>query len=343
MITISLCMIVKNEEKVLARCLDSVANLVDEIIIVDTGSTDQTKKIAARYTDKIYDFTWVNDFSAARNYSFSLATKDYVYVADADEIIDEANRNLFIQLKQTLLPEIDIVQMHYVNQLSFNTTYNFDDELRPKLYKRLRNFTWTEPVHEMVRLDPIIYDSDIRILHMPESHHANRDFHTFLSFVERGGRLSKRLHHMYAMELFISGNDQDFIEAAPVFEQTMCDEKRSLDEVKEAACILTRVARIQADQMSILKYVLKDLMSEPSSESCYELGECFFAQKDYAEAIVWYYNAAYETESILSLAHHTILPLKRLIQCYQLIGDDESVKLYKERLHELEAGNENIN
>ena len=69
MITISLCMIVKNEERVLKRCLDSVRDLVDEIIIVDTGSTDATKRIAAGYTDKIYDFTWNDDFSAARNFA----------------------------------------------------------------------------------------------------------------------------------------------------------------------------------------------------------------------------------------------------------------------------------
>ena len=62
MITISLCMIVKNEEKVLARCLDSIADLMDEIIIVDTGSSDNTKEIAKKYTDKIYDFAWIDDF-----------------------------------------------------------------------------------------------------------------------------------------------------------------------------------------------------------------------------------------------------------------------------------------
>ena len=66
---VSLCMIVRNEEAVLERCLDSVAELVDEIILVDTGSTDDTKKIASKFSAKIYDFPWRDDFSATRNYA----------------------------------------------------------------------------------------------------------------------------------------------------------------------------------------------------------------------------------------------------------------------------------
>ena len=111
MITISLCMIVKNEERVLKRCLDSVRDLVDEIIIVDTGSTDATKRIAAGYTDKIYDLTWNDDFSAARNFAFSKATKEYIYSADADEVLSEENRRRFRLLKETLLPEIDTTEL----------------------------------------------------------------------------------------------------------------------------------------------------------------------------------------------------------------------------------------
>ena len=141
-IELSLCMIVKNESKVLARCLDSIADLMDEIIIVDTGSTDNTKEIARKYTDKIYDFEWMYDFSAARNFAFSKATKEYIYTADADEVIDEKNREKFRMLKQVLLPEIEIVQMNYITDMKYNTTENFVRDMRPKIYKRIREFTW---------------------------------------------------------------------------------------------------------------------------------------------------------------------------------------------------------
>lgn len=67
MVTISLCMIVKNEEMHIARCLDSVAELVDEIIIIDTGSTDRTVEIVSNYTSKIFSFQWNDDFANARN------------------------------------------------------------------------------------------------------------------------------------------------------------------------------------------------------------------------------------------------------------------------------------
>ena len=198
MITISLCMIVKNEEAVLARCLDTVADLVDEIVIVDTGSTNATKEIAARYTEHIYDFTWIDDFSAARNFAFSKATKEYIYTADADEVISPENRQKFLQLKENLLPEIEIVQMLYGNQLQFGTVYNYDEEYRPKLFKRLREFVWQEPIHEMIRLEPVIYDSDIVITHMPATSHASRDLKNFRKQTGEGKKLSKRLQNMYA-------------------------------------------------------------------------------------------------------------------------------------------------
>lgn len=85
--TISLCMIVRDAAKNLALCLDSVKNVVDEIVIVDTGSKDNTVAIAKKYTDKVYFFKWCDDFAKARNYSLRYATKDWVLVLDDDEVL----------------------------------------------------------------------------------------------------------------------------------------------------------------------------------------------------------------------------------------------------------------
>jgi glycosyltransferase involved in cell wall biosynthesis len=82
---ISLCMIVKNEEHCLRRCLDSVRDYVDEMIIVDTGSTDHTVEIAKSYHAQIYHHPWENDFSKHRNQSLSYATGDWILQLDADE------------------------------------------------------------------------------------------------------------------------------------------------------------------------------------------------------------------------------------------------------------------
>jgi glycosyltransferase involved in cell wall biosynthesis len=322
-------MIVKNESEVLKRCLDSIADLMDEIIIIDTGSTDNTKAIAFEYTSKVYDFEWCDDFSAARNYSFSFATMDYIYTADADEVVDPVNREWFRLLKEALLPEIDIVQMYYCNQLEHGTAYNFDKEYRPKLYKRLRTFTWTEPIHEMVRLDPVIYDSDIEILHMPLSNHSGRDFKAFLKQFNSGTRLSKRLHHMYAMELYISGNDEDCINAIPVFENTLSDTTRSEDELNEAMAVLARGYRLAGSERSFFTTVLKAVANTPSAEVCCELGEFYYSIADYNEACMWFLNALEETESILSIKTSKAIPAGRIADCYEAIGDTATADAYR--------------
>ena len=219
----SLCMIVKNEEAVLKDCLDSLQALMDEIIIVDTGSTDRTKEIAAQYTDKIYDFQWCNDFSAARNFAFSKATGDYIYSADADEYIDAENRKKFQLLKQAILPEVEIVQMIYVTEQINHPTENFARDLRPKLFKRLRQFTWIEPIHETINTNPVVYDSEIEVRHRPQGDHSGRDFGVFSRIIEEKGTLSDRLLTMYLRELYKAG-DEDTLVRARTFLEKMLEE-----------------------------------------------------------------------------------------------------------------------
>ncbi|MCQ2014195.1 TPR domain-containing glycosyltransferase [Clostridium butyricum] len=89
---ISLCMIIKNEEGTLDKCLKSIKDFVDEIIVVDTGSNDRSKEIALKYTDKVFDFKWCNDFAKARNFSISKAINSWVLVLDGDEIVTNFNK-----------------------------------------------------------------------------------------------------------------------------------------------------------------------------------------------------------------------------------------------------------
>ena len=337
MVTITLCMIVKNEEKVLERCLESIRDLMDEIIIVDTGSTDRTKEIAAKYTDQIFDFEWVNDFSAARNFAFSKATCDYIYSADADEVVDEENREKFRLLKETLLPEVEIVQMYYGNQLLNGTVYNFDRELRPKLFKRQRSFQWIEPVHETVRLLPVVFDSEIEITHLPENNHSGRDIRIFERMIQQGEKLSERLFTMYAKEILISGSREELRRAEAYFTQIAEESGTKPEQMKEALCVVVRAARLNGDYLKMYRYAMKGVTDEGISEVCYELGEYYFLQGDYTEASIWYYNAAYETASILNIHSGGDLPLQRLADCYEALGVEEQAGIYRKAAGEWKA------
>ncbi len=112
--TLSLCMIVKDEEQLLPICLDSVKDYVDEIIIVDTGSTDTTVEIAKRYNAKVYHHPWENSFSKARNYSLRYATGDWIIWIDADEEVDKRDAH---KLKNVIRDdEVNVIYLPMFNR-----------------------------------------------------------------------------------------------------------------------------------------------------------------------------------------------------------------------------------
>jgi len=147
---VSLCMIVKNEERVLDRCLSSIAHLVDEVIIVDTGSTDKTKEIASKYTAKVFDFEWINDFSAARNYAAKQATGDWILVLDADEYIDEENYQEFLN---GLMEDNGQYDTYGIKILNFTGIYgeklvqNYHD----RVYKNNGKIAYYRAIHEQLK------------------------------------------------------------------------------------------------------------------------------------------------------------------------------------------------
>src|SRR3989344_6100650 len=122
--TISLCMITKSEERFLEQCLNSVKDIVDEIIIVDTGSTDKTKEIALSFGAKVHNFKWIDNFSAARNESIKHATKDWIFVLDADEKLDEsAKEKIKEAIKKKGVDGFSLPQLNYTNK--YTTHPNF--------------------------------------------------------------------------------------------------------------------------------------------------------------------------------------------------------------------------
>lgn len=147
---LSVCMIVKDEEEVLERCLSSIKDIADEIIIVDTGSTDSTKEIAHKFTNLIFDFTWVNDFSAARNESIKHATSKWILVLDADEYINTEDIHqirLFLNEEPTTGPAVySISAVSYVGQSISEANITEAPILR--LFPNFFGIRYHRPIHE---------------------------------------------------------------------------------------------------------------------------------------------------------------------------------------------------
>ena len=117
------------------------------------------------------------------------------------------------------------------------------------------------------------------------------------------------------MELYHSGQDEDFVKAIPVFEQTLQQDSREMDTIKEAICVLVRAYRIKGDIPKFFGYALKDTATVSSAEVCCELGRYYESTGELQEALIWYQNASTETESILDIATSQTIPqeaLKRL-------------------------------
>ncbi|WP_378953196.1 glycosyltransferase [Pelosinus sp. sgz500959] len=145
-ILISLCMITKNEEHCIARCLNSVEHLVDEMIVVDTGSNDHTVKIAAEHGAKIFYFTWVDDFSAARNYAISKAQGHWILVLDADEILVSTSRNELLDFLLTSPGE------GYYLKINSNLDHGNKsvDDYVVRLFKNTPDYQFAGAIHEQI-------------------------------------------------------------------------------------------------------------------------------------------------------------------------------------------------
>ena len=147
-LNISVCIITKNEEKHLPQTLKAIKDLGFEIVIVDTGSTDDTKKIARNYTDKVYDFEWCDDFSAARNFSISKASNDWILVLDSDEVVITYDISVLCEL--TGYPEQILGTITRKNHYDNNGIDSIYTD-RPERFFNKKAFHFEGSIHEQPR------------------------------------------------------------------------------------------------------------------------------------------------------------------------------------------------
>jgi len=167
---LSLCMIVKDEEEHLPLCLESVRGLVDEVVIVDTGSKDRTVEIAKDYGAKVFHFKWVNDFALARNESLRHAEGDYILWLDADDRIPAEDREKFLKWKESLsLEEPKAYWFTIVSPESGNDLFSrYAKQIR--VFPKLPGVGFIRRIHESI-IDSLLFlgipleETDLRVFH----------------------------------------------------------------------------------------------------------------------------------------------------------------------------------
>ncbi|HAN10429.1 MAG TPA: hypothetical protein DCP90_07435 [Clostridiales bacterium] len=343
MITISLCMIVKNEEDVLARCLDSLKDIVDEIIIVDTGSTDKTKEIAKKYTKKVYDFEWIDDFSAARNFSFSKATMDYILWLDADDIIFDVDREKLKQLKLELnINTVDTVMMKY--NVGFDKYGNITlSYFRERLIKRINNCRWVEPIHEYIQVIGNSINSDICITHKKERRNiTNRNLAIYEKLLLENKELSVRGLYYYARELYYH---ERYIDAIKYFNKFLDTQKGWIEDNINACFHLSVCYNHIDDKNNMLKILLQSFIYDsPRADICCQLGYYYLSLKEYEKAIYWYHSATQlkkptDNWGFISHDYYGYIPNIQLCLCHDKLGHlDEAIK-YNNKAAEYKPNN----
>lgn len=337
--TLALCMIVKNEESVLARCLESVKGVFDEINIVDTGSSDATKKIAAVYTDRIYDYKWNDHFADARNASFEKATADYVMWLDADDVLSASSKKKLIDLKNA--PDFGDTDAYYLRyDAAFDENGNpLLSFYRERIVRRACNFRWEGAIHETISVHGKIKKSDVSVSHLKGSvKERGRNLKIFIRQFAKGMTPNDRQKFYFARELTDNGLYDTACSAYEYFLQG-----NGCIEDKISACRdLAYCHRFCGRNENRLFWLFKSFeFGEPKPEICCDIGDVFREHGNYEQAIFWYRLAINEGKKdrcggFLYPDASGYIPYMNLCVCYDRLGNyekanacNESAGIYK--------------
>ena len=342
---ISLCMIVKNEEDVLARCLKSVCPFVDEIVIVDTGSTDKTKDIARAFTDKIFDFKWVDDFSIARNFSISKATGDYIMWLDADDVIEKSELDKLLNFKPQIDEKVDMYRLKY--NIAFddndNPTFSF---YRERIFKNNKTYFWQDPVHEVIVPHGVIENLDIAINH--RKIHQNppmRNLKIYQKLLDNKVPFSARQKFYYSRELLYNGYYKEAIKSFDEF----LERNDAWLENKIEACLnqATCYEKINNKEKALRALFNSFNYALPRAEILCSIGNILVKLNRLKEAIFWYKEATkcvpdFESGAFIQKDFYDIIPYLQLCMCYYQLGDIKKSKYYNNLAFKIDPKNPSV-
>lgn len=342
---LSLCMIVKNEEKALATSLENAKEYADEIIIVDTGSSDKTKEVAQKFTDKIFDFEWVDDFSKARNYAFEKASSEYLMWLDADDMLPNSTVKEIKKWKESSSDE-DVLICPYV------TCY--DEKLKPlfefnreRIVKNDKRFRFKDRVHEViVPSGKVVTNENIVIYHAKKNKpYTSRNLDIYKRMIKEGETLSPRSQFYYARELYFNGK---FDEAIHVFSKFLAEGKGWVENNIEACLNLSRCYQMQKEDKNALAVLFGSFVYDlPRGETLYEIGNIYVGQEQYQKAI-YYFKQALSTMpnlkggGFINVDTYNFLPALQLCYCYSKIGDNLNALHYHEIAKGFKPENEKV-
>lgn len=332
MAEISLCMIVRDEEETLGRCLESVKDAVDEIIIVDTGSRDDTRAIAGRYTPHVFDFVWEDDFSAARNAAFAHASREFLMWLDADDVVEDAGA--LIRFKREKLSAFDVVMAPY--HVAFDAqgrpTFTY---YRERLLRAAMGFRWEGAVHEAIAPRGRIGYAEFVVRH--EKLHPGepgRNLRIYEKLLAGGRRFNPRERFYYGRELAAAGRTE---EAARWLESVINDEKAWIENRIEACSGLSDCLERMGDAAGAAYALCRSLaLDRPRPPVACALGKRFLEAGNLRAARFWYETALNAQEDETSGAfiqrdHTGYIPLMQLCVIHDRLGQRELACAYNER------------
>jgi hypothetical protein len=282
---VTLCIIARDEEEMLPRCLASVAGLVEECVVVDTGSKDGTRDVARRAGARVFDEPWRDDFASARNAAFARATEPYIWWLDADDVLLPPDQERFRVLRRQLDGSANAVTMIY--------HYAFDDAgqpiLRfrlPRLVRRAAGYRWIGRVHEYLEGPGPVRDSDVVVTHRRQRSAGDRNLRIYEAMRTAGEAFTPRDLLYYANELADHGR---WDEANPLYARLASDESVWTEDRLWALGRMAEAAAQRGDRTAMREAVYRTFdLGAPRAEACCRLGWDALERGAPAEAIVWY-------------------------------------------------------